>query len=273
MSSLKATQADGYYYPPSYIDSGAYKHKSISQHAGSRGSSKFQLYGTVRIEVPHNCVCTSCNQVIGRGTRFTAKKEQVGVTYGVKEYSFTFNCCHCKSRCCMTTDQGKADWLFGPGLRKQIRPEDLTQVPKEEEERMDNPMDQLERREKKIAEVLSRTERMEKLIKVQERDYKDDYDGNSALRAAHREQRKERKRKLDGAVRMGLRGGGISLVDGEKGDEVEASKIGFKRGSAGERQKEKWDNLTKGSIFGGAEGSRGAGGARGTSKKRRKKKR
>jgi len=46
MSSLSATQADGYYIPPSYIESGAYKKQSINQYAKSKGHNQYDLsYG------------------------------------------------------------------------------------------------------------------------------------------------------------------------------------------------------------------------------------
>ena len=38
MSSLSATQADGYYIPPQYLTSGAYKKKSVSEF--TTGSKK-----------------------------------------------------------------------------------------------------------------------------------------------------------------------------------------------------------------------------------------
>ena len=41
MSSLAATQADGYYLPPDYFDSGAYKKKSKNEFAGSKGHNQF----------------------------------------------------------------------------------------------------------------------------------------------------------------------------------------------------------------------------------------
>ena len=41
MSSLAATQADGYYLPPSYFSSGAYKKKSKNEFAGSKGHNQF----------------------------------------------------------------------------------------------------------------------------------------------------------------------------------------------------------------------------------------
>ena len=118
-SALKATQADGYYIPPSYIESGDYKKKSLSQHAGSRGSNQFQLKGVVRFELPFKCVCTSCNKPIGKGTRFNAKKEDAGSFYSSKIYKFTFKCYECKGVMVLRTNPEKADYDFVSGIRRK----------------------------------------------------------------------------------------------------------------------------------------------------------
>ena len=101
MSSTAATQADGYYHPPSYYESGDYKKKSVSRHAGSKGTNQSQLHGVVRFELPIKSVCTSCNYVIGRGTRFNAKKDCVGKYFSTKIYSFAFKCYECKGEMVM----------------------------------------------------------------------------------------------------------------------------------------------------------------------------
>ena len=41
MSSLSATQADGMYIPPDYLESGAYKKKSLNQYNNSKGHNQF----------------------------------------------------------------------------------------------------------------------------------------------------------------------------------------------------------------------------------------
>lgn len=41
MSSLAATQADGYYVPPDYYDSGAYKKQTKNQFNKSKGHNQF----------------------------------------------------------------------------------------------------------------------------------------------------------------------------------------------------------------------------------------
>lgn len=68
MSSLSATQSDGYYLPPEYFESGAYLKQSRNQFAASRnntnknndnnrqqiktGHNQWLKYGVVRFELP-----------------------------------------------------------------------------------------------------------------------------------------------------------------------------------------------------------------------------
>mmetsp|Transcript_24744 Transcript_24744/g.27697 ORF Transcript_24744/g.27697 Transcript_24744/m.27697 type:complete len:82 (-) Transcript_24744:1301-1546(-) len=67
MSSLSATQSDGYYLPPEYYESGAYLKQSRNQFAASRndknnvnnreqrirtGHNQWLKYGVVRFELP-----------------------------------------------------------------------------------------------------------------------------------------------------------------------------------------------------------------------------
>lgn len=120
MSSLAATQADGYYLPSSYIESGAYKKQSISQFAGSSGHNQFMQKGVVRFEVPIHGVCTSCGAAIRKGTRFNAKKERVGEYYSSKIYSFTFACNECKGSCEIRNDPASRDYLYSTGIRKKV---------------------------------------------------------------------------------------------------------------------------------------------------------
>ena len=55
MSSLAATQADGMYIPPDYLESGAYKKKSLNQYANSKGHNQFlQRNVSMDIDILHS---------------------------------------------------------------------------------------------------------------------------------------------------------------------------------------------------------------------------
>lgn len=55
MSSLAATQADGMYIPPDYLESGAYKKKSLNQYNNSKGHNQFlQRNVSMDIDILHS---------------------------------------------------------------------------------------------------------------------------------------------------------------------------------------------------------------------------
>jgi len=114
MSSLSATQSDGYYLPPEYFESGAYLKQSRNQFAASRnntnknndnnrqqiktGHNQWLKYGVVRFELPEKCVCLGpCRQSVGRGTRFNARKITTDESYfTTKIYEFQIKCQNCQ---------------------------------------------------------------------------------------------------------------------------------------------------------------------------------
>mmetsp|Transcript_33168 Transcript_33168/g.72737 ORF Transcript_33168/g.72737 Transcript_33168/m.72737 type:complete len:426 (-) Transcript_33168:1647-2924(-) len=95
MSSLSATQADGYYAPPEYYESGAYKKQSISQYAGSKGHNQYLQRSVVRFELPYDGFCTKCSAHVGKGTRFNAKKSHVDDYFTTKIWEFETRCRAC----------------------------------------------------------------------------------------------------------------------------------------------------------------------------------
>ena len=95
MSSLAATQADGYYIPPDYIESGAYKKKSLNQYNQSKGHNQYLQRSVVRFELPFDGFCTKCGAIVGKGTRFNAHKAHVDDYFTTKIYEFTTKCRSC----------------------------------------------------------------------------------------------------------------------------------------------------------------------------------
>jgi len=109
MSSLSAAQADGYYIPPQYLDSGAYKKKSVSQFNNGNGNGNGNGKGTkgghnqylqrsvVRFELPYDGFCKneSCKAHVGKGTRFNAHKSHVDEYHSTKIWEFTMKCRAC----------------------------------------------------------------------------------------------------------------------------------------------------------------------------------
>ena len=75
MSSLSATQSDGYYLPPEYFESGKYKKVSRNKFASETNNAKklkaghnqWFKHGVVRFELPEKASCVSKHSA---GARF-----------------------------------------------------------------------------------------------------------------------------------------------------------------------------------------------------------
>lgn len=109
MSSLAATQADGYYVPPNDNGEKAPKKSKTNQ---------YEKHGIVRFELPLDAWCLSCNLFISKGTRFNAKKDMIGKYFTTNLYSFSFNCTKCKSQLEIQTDPENRTYKYSKGLRK-----------------------------------------------------------------------------------------------------------------------------------------------------------
>lgn len=114
MSSLSATQSDGYYLPPEYFESGAYKKVSRNRFAAETannnkngdgkkgkpikvGHNQWLKHGVVRFELPEKVVCFGCKQSIGRGTRYNARKTKTDQSYFTTPiFEFNLSCRNCK---------------------------------------------------------------------------------------------------------------------------------------------------------------------------------
>lgn len=107
MSSLAATQADGYYRPDL---------RHLSNH---RGSSQFARTGKIRFELPHGAKCVACGDYYGRGTRFNASKEHVGNYFTSKIWEFAFGCKNCAEILKVRTDPQTRDFVFAGSLRRK----------------------------------------------------------------------------------------------------------------------------------------------------------
>mmetsp|Transcript_20383 Transcript_20383/g.30065 ORF Transcript_20383/g.30065 Transcript_20383/m.30065 type:complete len:491 (+) Transcript_20383:134-1606(+) len=112
MSSLSATQADGYYIPPAYLNSGQYKKKSVTQfnHPNHKGHNQYLSSNVLRFEFPYDgfCLNPSCRAHVGKGTRFNAQKKYLGAEYDYhtsKVYEFRMTCRSCASKKTNTTSK------------------------------------------------------------------------------------------------------------------------------------------------------------------------
>lgn len=76
MSTLKASRADNYYFPPSYNSVGGSINKFQKSHPlGDRAKKLDQGILVIRYETPFHVKCQKCNNMIGKGVRFNAEKK------------------------------------------------------------------------------------------------------------------------------------------------------------------------------------------------------
>ena len=159
MSSLAATQADGMYIPPDYLESGAYKKKSLNQYANSKGHNQFlqrnvsmdidryfypafndnsyamillsnPIYHHInstphkkvcRFELPFDGFCTDCHAIIGKGTRFNTHKAHVDDYFSTKIYEFTTRCRSCgNTEFKIRTNPKERTFDYVSGIRKKV---------------------------------------------------------------------------------------------------------------------------------------------------------
>ena len=252
MSSLAATQADGYYIPPDYYTSGAYEKKSISQHAGSKGHNQYSTNSICRFELPFDGFCTSCDAIVGKGTRFNARKSHVDDYYATRIYEFATTCRAC-GKCAFTirTNPKERTFDYVGGIRRKVEEFDTAEagthgiidtefgngILRYENGRVDGPgvddaavaavttasggskLGMLERNA--VGRRIARTEhdRMTSLLALNSRMVHDS-DHNASIRRAFRIDRKAKKRRFGNAATLGL-GRGIELLDGAKVEDDE----------------------------------------------------
>jgi coiled-coil domain-containing protein 130 len=254
MSSLAATQADGYYLPPEYHESGA-KNKN-EWHARQSGQHK-QQKTTVRFELADPCVCLKCNARIGRGTRFNAVKIITGESYhSTPIHEFSTKCRRCGAgEFVIRTDPKHRGFAYSGDLRAQVREWEATDVHgltveqsdgSDNEDKKKSPMDALQ--DEKQARRLAATEReeLEQLLQRNEQTVGNDAAQNATIRQTFREDRRERKHRQRQAARKGWKDS-LTLLASSVVDASEAASQVF--GNAKSQQQKRWKKVREASIF------------------------
>ena len=113
MSSLAASRADGYYFPPNYDGRGKIllilsSHLILTAHSllvhggiskfnnpNYNGSNQWEKSGVVRFELPFDGWCLGCKRHISKGSRFNAKKDNAGKYFSTTIFSFSMKCATC----------------------------------------------------------------------------------------------------------------------------------------------------------------------------------
>ena len=237
MSTLAATKADGFYYPPDWTPEGGSaslarkfnKNGSLGKRANKLHEGKL----TVRFEMPYNVGCRRCGQTIARGVRFNAEKRVVGKYHSTPIYAFTMLTSCCANQLEIHTDPKDAEYVIVSGADRRIGgagaatryndhakgldAEGTTEIELQSREERDammaDPMGRLERtvgmvRAAEDGDGPSASGRAPPtFIELRDRSknrWKDDYEANRTLRRAMRGQRKEIKALWEEGKRLNL---------------------------------------------------------------------
>jgi coiled-coil domain-containing protein 130 len=278
MSSLAATQADGYYLPSEYYDSGAYKRKSKNQWwnstkdgtagagaAAAAAAASSKADEVVRFELPYDGICERCQAYIKRGTRFNATKAKVGDYYTTPIYEFRMQCRACPTvsavggaiarskaqEFVLRVNPSEFGFDYVSGIRKHQR--DFVAQPDEQcasVEEGQQPRSQtevLEQQQYYVQRQLpSDLEQLQMLQARQSRSFLD-ADGNAALRATFRVDRRRKKRQLAGGSALGWRSG-LELLEHSTVEETCHSKTAV-FGYCRSHDRDKWRAVRTESIF------------------------
>lgn len=277
MSSLAATQADGYYLPVAYFDSGAYKRKKQSknqwdaaaaspseqsprggntkQQRARIGHNQYERNAIVRFELPYDGICNHCRMHIKRGTRYNARKATVGAYHTTPIHEFQMNCRSCAQQTfVIQTNPAAFGFDYVSGIRKQVRdfaePDDGC-VTKAEGERR-GPVtatapEFLEQRHHQQQQERTELEELQQLQQLQQRQF---YDAqhNSQLRSQFRIDRHKKHRQLAQGAALGW-GPGLALLEDGTIDEEVASKTTIFGPECRTKERHEWRKLHTTSIF------------------------
>ena len=268
MSSLAATQADGYYFPPEYYESGVTsKNKWYAQQQKQKqgrppkgdGGNNTKGEMVVRFELADPCECLKCHARIGRGTRFNAVKRRAEtyLSSNIVIWEFTMTCRRCSTgQFIIRTDPKHRGFAYSGDLRKQVRDWNAADVggicveEKEDEEedalKTSSVVDRLETQAFGLRNALTDRKELEQLITLNETTVGDDVTGNARVRQVFRRDRQARKRLRAQAAQQGWKSS-LSLVAPSIQDESIAKGTVFGNGKHNEQKR--WKRVREASIF------------------------
>jgi hypothetical protein len=234
MSSLAASRADNFYFPPEYSSR---EHGSLSKFnvKGYKGHNQYETSGIIRFELPFDGWCIKCKRHHSKGTRFNAKKDKAGKYHSTTIFSFDMKCQDptCDQRFLIKTDPENRTYDFFDGIRKMMQdyePDSDDHVINTIDDETRNKLftDSIYRlqhqgEDKRKAETVK--ERLENLQDLQDVNSKFDYDINSFLRTKNRKIKKRNKELENEGISLGL---SIPLVEPSENDKKLASEANFK---------------------------------------------
>ena len=219
MSSLAASRADNFYYPPGWEPSKG----SISKFQGSKGANQYEQYGIIRFELPFDGWCLNCERHMSKGLRFNAKKDKAGKYFSTQIWEFSMKCYSCPQRFKIRTDPENRTYNFADGIRKHEQDytpdfDDSVIIADSTEVKAKinaDPIFRMEHENEDKRKAQSERERLETLSTLQDKVWKDMYNSNAILRRKNR----EKKRHIADQVKEGRkRGLNIPVLNLTKSD-------------------------------------------------------
>ena len=237
MSSLAATQSDGFYFPPNYDgrrDGGLSKFNTNGQY---KGSNQYQQSGIIRFELPFDAWCLQCESHLSKGLRFNAKKDKAGKYFSTTIWSFAMKCPKCAHSFLIKTDPANDTYDYAEGLRvheQDFEPEfddGIVRATTDEERSMllSNPMYRLQHDKEDKTRAATVKEHLESLIDLRDVQGSQDYDMNALLRRGNRDKKKHAAFLLKEGEARGL---SIPLVDEDETDRKRAKLATFRSSSS-----------------------------------------
>ena len=256
MSSLAASRADNFYFPPEYDGR---KHGGLSKfnNPGYKGSNQWQQSGVVRWELPFDGWCVACKRHMSKGLRFNAKKEKAGKYFTTTIFSFSMKCPSCPQQFEIKTDPKNSTYDFAVGIRKmeqeyETGAEDrvITLTSDETKQQLqEDAIFKLEFDNEKKAKEESAKQRIEGLIERNESTNRHDYDMNKKMREKNRTLKRRQKDLVDMGASIGL---AVPLLENDEADITLARRARFKPrhgGLFGASERVKMTNIQEQSIF------------------------
>ncbi|KRW98512.1 hypothetical protein PPERSA_00109 [Pseudocohnilembus persalinus] len=204
MSTLKASRADGFYYPPEYDFVGGSINKFQKSHPlGVRAKKIDQGILVVRYETPFHVKCEKCENMIGKGVRFNAEKKQVGNFHSTKIWEFSMKCPSCKNKIVVRTDPEHCQYRYIQGAKQILNTENASEgqfiEDAQDKIKAADPFKQLERNVQDIQQAEAKKPEIGQIIKDQDDKFKDDFLVNLKMRRKFKDEKKiiEEKERIE----------------------------------------------------------------------------
>ena len=259
MSSLAATQADGYYLPVEYFESGAYKTKSKNQFHGSKGHNQYLTKNIVRFELPYDGFCQGCGAHVSKGTRFNSRKAKAGNYFSTTIWEFNMKCRACSSHeFVIRTNPSGQSFEFVQGIHQHVQEFDTIEAGtagvidtdhgnKSFPSSSLSALDRLQTIATNKVKILSEHDQLKELLTVNTSAYLFDSSNNATIRANFRVDRKQKNDRLKNASKLGWQVG-LELLIGDTTEELVAAKsMTFRSGK--QQESSKFLSIRRSSIF------------------------